>query len=78
MNWISPRVWTEDTGTFGNLPAARAKAARVCRHATGAGRRIHTTQPLSRLQCVSMESVLWTVLWATSWAAIAIAVLQLL
>lgn len=78
MNWISPRVCTDDTGTFGTLPGARAKAVRVCRHTTGAGRRIQKTRSLDRLQNISAESVLWTLLWATCWAAIAISAFQLL
>ena len=78
MNWISPRIWIEDTGTFGKKPAARAKATRVCRHAKGAECPIQTTRPEVRFPRVSAESVLWSSLWATSWVAIAISVFQLL
>lgn len=78
MNWISPRIWIEDTGTFGKKPAARVKAIRVCRHAKGADGTIQTTRPRVQFPRVSADSVLWTLLWATSWAAIAISAFQLL
>lgn len=78
MNWISPRVWTDDTGTFGNIAGARPKAARTCRHTVVPGRRLVQTRSQGWLQNVPAETVLYLLLWLTCWAAIAISALQVL